>query len=276
MALSRADRPSHVMLRICRGSRGHGLIEIVPRTRTRLLIVLGLTGLSTLAAAQSKKPAPKFAIPGSADSVSMGSKDAAPRRAPARGRSNAAVATFPGFRLLPNGASRIYVELTRQVAVDERRGDGTLIYVIHDARVPARNNRNALITTHFSTPVGRARLLSSGADVQLVIDLRKNTSATQKIVAGENGGARLEVDFPAGDYPPAPGLFEPSSAKGRGRDVEEPETDEAASPPSATAPGAPAPSSNVGNAANARPAPAAADPTRAAPSAAPSSAPTPR
>jgi hypothetical protein len=173
---------------------------------------------------------------------------------------------------LPDGTSRIYVELTRQVAVDERRGDGTLIYVIHDARVPARNNRNALITTHFATPVGRARLLSSGADVQLVIDLRKNTSATQKVVAGENGGARLEVDFPAGDYPPAPGLFEPQSAKGRGRDVDEAEDGETSTPAAAGAAGASAPS---GHPANARPAPPPADP-RGAPSAAASSTPAPR
>ena len=62
-----------------------------------------------------------------------------------------------------------------------------------------------------------------GPTCELLIDLRQAASATQKIVAGENGGARLEVDFPAGDYPPAPGLFEPQAAKGHARDVEEPE-----------------------------------------------------
>jgi hypothetical protein len=113
---------------------------------------------------------------------------------------------------LPDGRSRIYVELTKQVSVDERRAEGMLIYVIHDARVPVKNNRNSLVTTHFATPVGRARLLAVG-------DLRKAASASQKIVAGENGGARLEVDFPAGDYPPMPGLYDPPAAKGsRSRD----------------------------------------------------------
>ena len=225
--------------------------------------------------AQSKKGAATFAVPGSPDSVSMSSKDGAPRRAPSvRGRSNAAVATFPGFRLLPDGSSRIYVELTRQVAVDERSADGKLIFVIHNARVPARNNRNALITTHFATPVGRARLLSSGADVQLIIDLRKHANATQKIVAGENGGSRLEVDFPAGDYPPAPGLFEPQAAKGHARDVEEAEvSDPSSAPASATSPGSPAPSGAAGNA---RPTSSPADAPRPTPSAAPPSTPPPR
>jgi hypothetical protein len=199
----------------------------------RLLLALGLTGVVTLAPAQTKKAPPtKFAVPGSPDSMSMGSKDGHPlrgHRAPgAKTRAEAAVATFPGFRLLPDGRSRIYVELTRSVSVDERRAEGMLIFVIHDARVPVRNNRNALITTHFATPVGRARLLKAGSDVELLIDLRKSVSATQKVVAGENGGARLEVDFPAGDYPPVPGLFEPPAGKGGSREAEEPEAGETA------------------------------------------------
>jgi hypothetical protein len=234
-----------------------------------------LAGVTTMAAAQNKKTGPTFAVPGSSDSKSSGSKDGATRgrRAPARARQDAAVATFPGFRLLPDGTSRIYVELTRQVAVDERRADGMLVYRIHDARVPVRNNRNALITTHFATPVGRARLLRSGADVELLIDLRKSVSATHKVVAGENGGARLEVDFPAGDYPPAPGLFEPPAAKGRSRDSEEPEGSEPA-----PAQGAATPSPSPGNARSASPpadTPRAA-PTSAPPSAAPPSTPPPR
>jgi hypothetical protein len=190
--------------------------------RFRLLLALGLTGIATIAAAQSKKAAPKFAVPGSPDSVSTGSKDGRPAtRGRRSARADAAIATFPGFRLLPDGRSRIYVELTKAVSVDERRADGMLIYVIHDARVPVKNNRNSLITTHFATPVGRARLLAAGPDVELVIDLRKAASASQKIVAGDNGGARLEVDFAAGDYPPMPGLYDPPAAKGiRSRDDE--------------------------------------------------------
>src|SRR5262245_58761734 len=119
--------------------------------RFRLLLALGVTGTATIAAAQSKKAAPQFAVPGSADSVSAGSKAKPVSRGRSSARAGAAIATFPGFRLLPDGRSRIYVELTKQVSVDERRADGMLIYVIHDARVPVRNNRNSLITTHFAT-----------------------------------------------------------------------------------------------------------------------------
>jgi len=197
------------------------------RARFCLPLALGLMGLVTAAPAEDQKaPPPKFAVPGSPDSASLGSRAGSPtrRRTPAgRARADAAVATFPGFRLLPDGKSRIYVELTKAVSVEERRAAAVLVYVIRDARVPVRNNRNALITTHFPTPVGRARLLSAGPDVELLIDLRQAASATHKVVAGENGGARLEVDFPAGDYPAAPGLFEPPAAKGRAREGEEPQ-----------------------------------------------------
>ncbi|MET0593978.1 MAG: hypothetical protein ABW133_14850 [Polyangiaceae bacterium] len=236
----------------------------------RWLLALGLAAMVVPAGAQGKKSPAKFAVPGSPESASPGSREARPRRHGAP-RADAAVATFPGFRLLPDGRSRIYVELTKSVSVDERRADGMLIYVIHDARVPVRNNRNALLTTHFNTPVGRARLLSVGPDLELVIDLRAAANATQKIVPADGGGARLEIDFAAGDFPPAPGMFEP--VKGRGRDAEEPDPGDGASPnvapsrgggpaapPAANAPAPPgnAPSGNAspppGNAAPSAPA----------------------
>jgi hypothetical protein len=236
--------------------------------RFGLLLALGLTGLVTAAPAQDKNaPPPKFAVPGSPDSASLGSREGSPaRRRPRAGRArpDAAVATFPGFRLLPDGKSRIYVELTKAVSVEERRGTGVLVYVIRDARVPVRNNRNALITTHFPTPVGRARLLSAGPDIELLIDLRQAASATHKVVAGENGGARLEVDFPAGDYAAAPGLFEPP-AKGRAREGQEPEpSDQAPAQGGATPP------------ASSEPARAPADAPRAAPSGTATTPPSPR
>ena len=236
------------------------------RACVRLLLALGLAGLPTAAPAQEKAAPPaKFAVPGSPDSASIGIRQggAARGRAPRRARPDAALATFPGFRLLPDGKSRIYVELTKAVSVDERRAAGMLVYVLHDARVPVRNNRNALITTHFPTPVGRARLLSAGPDVELLIDLRQAASATHKVVAGENGGARLEVDFPAGDYPPVPGLFEPPAATGRAREAEAPEVND-----QAPAQGGTAPAASVG------PARAPEGAPRAAPSG-PSPSPTP-
>lgn len=212
--------------------------------------------------AQAVKPQPvappsqQFAIPGSPDSASSGGRGPSqpdPRkkskrhgrgatRADARPRPGAPVATFPGFRMLPTGGSRIFVELTKSVNVDERRANGALVYTLRGAQVLSRNNKNALITTHFATPVARARLVPTGSDVDLVIDLRNGVEATHQVVAGDNGTVRLEIDFPPGDYPLAPGLYEPpagaSLRQGRGGPSSD-EGDTAAEP--APTPARPAP-----------------------------------
>ena len=220
-------------------------------SRRRLFVLTGLLaglGVSSPLAAQGTKssppaaPAPRFAIPGSADSVSRGGKaPAAPEtkktkkrshgRAEAKPRPDAAVATFPGFRLLPDGRSRIYVELSKSVTVDEHKTDQALTFTLHDAQVLVKNNKNPLITTHFATPVSRARLVPAGVDLNLVLDLRKAQVATHQVVPGDNGSARLEIDFPACDYPLEPGRFEPPSgtmSRGKGShagdEMESPET----------------------------------------------------
>lgn len=190
---------------------------------TGLLVGLGISPpLSAQNAKTPPPPTPRFAIPGSADSVSRGGKTpAAPEtktpkkrgraKGEARPRPDAAVATFPGFRILPDGRSRIYVELSKSVTVDEHKTDQVLTFTLHDAQVLVKNNKNPLITTHFATPVSRARLVPAGADLNLVLDLRKVQAATHQVVPGENGSARLEIDFPAGDYPLEPGRFEPQA-----------------------------------------------------------------
>jgi hypothetical protein len=92
-----------------------------------------------------------------------------------------------------------------------------LTFTLHDTQVLVKNNKNPLITTNFATPVSRARLVPAGVDLNLVLDLRKAQSATHQVVAGENGAARLEIDFPAGDYPLEPGRFEPQTGAYRGK-----------------------------------------------------------
>jgi AMIN domain-containing protein len=211
-----------------------------------------------LALAQTTKPAPapgqRFAIPGSPDSVSPGKKSggappeggkktkkSARGKGEMRPRPGAPVATFPGFRLLPSGGSRIYVELTKSVTVDERRANGALVFKLRGAQVLSRNNKNPLITTNFATPVARARLVPAGLDLDLVIDLRKAVEATHQVVAGDNGTARLEIDFPAGDYPLVPGLYQPpAGARRSDRDeVYDELPPEAPAPSTAPTPAAP-------------------------------------
>jgi hypothetical protein len=125
------------------------------------------------------------------------------------------VATLPGFELLPDGGSRLFVELTRTVPVEETKAAGTITYVLKGAHIDKRNNANALVTVHFNTPVTRARLLPSGHDLHFVIDLRQNAVPTWKLAPAKDGTAILQIDFAKGDFLPAGGepVVPPAAAK---------------------------------------------------------------
>jgi hypothetical protein len=119
------------------------------------------------------------------------------------------IATLPGFEMLPDGGSRIFVELTHNATVAEKRDARTLSYVIRGARVNLRNNENALVTVHFNTPVTRARILPVHGDVVLSIELRADTPAAWRVVDGAEGSV-LQIDFPKGAFL-APGEYVPGS-----------------------------------------------------------------
>ncbi|MEO8799217.1 MAG: hypothetical protein ABI551_15110 [Polyangiaceae bacterium] len=125
-----------------------------------------------------------------------------------------AIATLPGFQMLPEGGSRLFVELTASVTVEERAVAGGLTYVLKNARIDKRNNENALITVHFNTPVTRARLLPSGHDLHFVVELRQNVKPTWKLVPAKDGASVLQIDFAGGSYlPNDPSVAEAPAAK---------------------------------------------------------------
>jgi hypothetical protein len=110
--------------------------------------------------------------------------------------------------MLPEGGSRLFVEVSQTVGVEEKRAQRTLTYVLRGARVVHRNNENALVTVHFNTPVTRARLVPSGRDLLFSIDLRADATPAWKIVNESDGTATLQIDFPKGSFLPAGGVDE--------------------------------------------------------------------
>jgi hypothetical protein len=110
------------------------------------------------------------------------------------------VATLPGFEMLAEGGSRLFVELSQAVQVDERKARGSLTYVLHGAHVTVHNNTNPLVTVHFNTPVASARLVPAGHDLLFVVSLRADASPTWKINPGKEGSSVLTVDFPKGSF----------------------------------------------------------------------------
>jgi hypothetical protein len=146
-------------------------------------------------------------VPATGYGFGGGSKGAAgaPAAAPvrrARFRAGAPVATLPGFEQLPDGGSRLFVELSAQVTVEERRAQGSITYVLKGAQIRHHNNTNALVTVHFDTPVFRARLVPSGEDLLFVIDLRDAKAQPAYKMSAKGQGGILTVDFGKGDYLP--------------------------------------------------------------------------
>lgn len=129
----------------------------------------------------------------------------APRSRPVKGvkpHAKGPVATYPGFQTLEDGGTRVFVQLTEPVQVEERKAKGSLTYVLKGAHVAKRNNTNALVTVHFDTPVSRARLVPAGNDLHFVVELRAAATPAWSVKEGPEKSSMLVVDFPKGDYLP--------------------------------------------------------------------------
>jgi len=130
-----------------------------------------------------------------------------------RARPTGPDALMPGFEVEADGSTRLFVELSQQVAFDTKKGPGnSIIYVLKGARVDRRNNYNPLVTVHFNTPVTSARLVPHGKDLWFLVDLRANVTPTATMEPSKDGGApaTLRIDFPKGDYLPVAGSQPPA------------------------------------------------------------------
>ncbi len=113
------------------------------------------------------------------------------------------IATLPGFALRDGGGTRLFVELTKSVQVEEKKGANQITYVLKGAHVIHHNNTRTLETVHFNTPVTRAKLVPKGKDLWLVVNLRADVTPTWKVEPEADGdGVRLNIDFSDGAYLP--------------------------------------------------------------------------
>ena len=162
------------------------------------------TAPATAAAPVATAPAPQ---PAAGQAAAPAAQPVAAKAPPAKGPAKKAkkkgqeapitgpIATYPGFRMLDGGGSRVFVTLSKKVSVTEHKAQGKLTYRIQGVRVPTRTNRLPLLTTFFSTPVARAELVERDGDVDLVIDVRTAAAAQFRVVENDKG-AELQVDFP--------------------------------------------------------------------------------
>lgn len=152
--------------------------------------------------APEERAGPKTAAAGYAYSDTPARSTRAPRR---RYRKTGPVVNVSGFEQLPDGGSRLFVQLSEKVPVEERKTRGAITYILKGASPRVWNNTNPLVTVHFNTPVSRARLVPRGKDLWFVVDLRAAAEPAWKLTETPSpGGAMLTVDFPRGDYLHAP------------------------------------------------------------------------
>jgi hypothetical protein len=109
---------------------------------------------------------------------------------------NSPIAMYPGFRVLADGTSQVWVYISKKVTVTAGGSAAQPTFVLNGAHVAIRNNTNALITEYFETPLARARLKRDQAGAQLVLTLREPVSVKHRIVDGPGGTSILYVDLP--------------------------------------------------------------------------------
>ena len=205
---------------------GVGLTGLVPS------LAIAQQGPQQASAAESAAPAPAPA-PATSDSAppkpvvpatgyGWSTKPATPAghsrgrvravRSSAQSSASPIGTVIPGFEMLGDGSSRLFVQLPKSATYAAKSARGSITYVLKGVHVDRRNNLNALVTVHFNTPVTRARLVPHGGDLWLVVELRANVQPAVAMDATKDGGAMLRIEFPKGDYLGGAASAEPAPA----------------------------------------------------------------
>jgi len=169
-------------------------------------VMAGAVVLFAAAASRAEDPpAVLVAATGKIPTASPATRPAAAKPAPrrrARSKSsakalapNTPVASYPAFRLLDDGQSRVAVEVSRKVTITEHKAQGRVVYSLADAALPGHNAHLPLPTGFFRTPVDRVAMVDQGNGVDLVIELREAVQPTYRVLDTPRGIV-IQVDFP--------------------------------------------------------------------------------
>ena len=114
--------------------------------------------------------------------------------------SGVPVATYPSFRMLEGGSSRVTLEVDRKVDVVEQKLSGRVLYKLRGTHTPGKVARLPLNTAFFASPVGRVELLGQADGATLSIDLREASEVQYRVIDTPRGIV-LQVDFPPATTP---------------------------------------------------------------------------
>ncbi len=115
-----------------------------------------------------------------------------------------ATITWPGFQILPDQGTRIFLQATVPFTYSTETRGKTFIVSMGDVRIAGENNGRPLETRFFNTPVLRVSIKRVKKETQLVLELRSDIAPRVRTETGANGYFFLEIDFPPGQYIEAP------------------------------------------------------------------------
>lgn len=165
------------------------------------IILTSALCLSTAAAAAQEAPDANTA-PGGYAGVCPGTANPPAVAVPA-GQAPARI-TWPGFQMLPDQGSRIFLQATIAFQYSTESRGKTFVVSLGDVRPAGENNARPLETRFFNTPVLRAEIKRVKKETLLVLELRSDVAPRVHTATGPNGYFFLYLDFPPGQYVEAP------------------------------------------------------------------------
>jgi hypothetical protein len=122
-----------------------------------------------------------------------------PPRVDAVGRQR--LMTWPGFQMLSDGGSRVFVQVSQEPLFETRDEPGRFVVLLERTGVHLRNNKRALETRYFNTPVKRVRVQRRRDKVAVILELRAPAPPRVHTQPGAEGRFHyVLVDFPPGDW----------------------------------------------------------------------------
>lgn len=125
------------------------------------------------------------------------SPDAPPQKA----RKGPPKITWPGFQMLPDGSSRVFIQSTAPIdAKVLPAADGKFELALPGARVTEQTNRLPLDTRYFNTPVTRVSLSVARSGATLELDLRASVTPHVASRRSSSGYYFTFIELPKGRY----------------------------------------------------------------------------
>jgi hypothetical protein len=120
----------------------------------------------------------------------------------AKAGTNPPEITWPGFQMMPDGRSRVFVQTTTQVDVSAALVGGNLVVDLGDVKIAGRNNRRPLITKFFNTPVTEVAVQREKKRTRLILSMRAPVEPRVSHEQAQSGFHFVYIDFPPGNYQP--------------------------------------------------------------------------